>query len=675
MKQVVHAHRPEEFGFRIKKDRHFALWVFDQPGQRKWEVQSPEERGGMAQYTIRPPSQRGGEIEILSVRDYSEKAFIHGQWDELSKARTKGHYRTLASGKRIWVEGHQRKGTAKGEEPKKGKAKAGPPAAPKVKGVYSISRPGPNQTVVSLNAEGENVSVLFSYETPVEATMGGKVYVSEQKHSPTTSRHVRAWIGGRKVEEVETPQSWFDKLPGGGVFKAKQSGKNQTEIHLGAETTILYSYDTPVAAHHEGKWYRTDERHSNTTSKHVRGWLDNRFEGSEEVPESFFSSILGGTEKGQEAGDLVKAEGLTEAAAAFFFANSRIGAHWIGSPDEEVVKSRRRGHYRTLPSGERVWVKEAQIRGRGRRTFDPPHEQETVWRTTESYLEVATGRDLAQFPPDELWVVGSEPTQYNNRAGLLGMAGADPGDYGSVAVAHIPGTGHIAALWGAKEGEIGPDTPLELLLPRKASGKDSGVTREGVGGYGEAKREELSGFSYPKYDAWAAAALEVVRDEIPEAQMDDIDSPFYTEMMDDGDAWVHMGETSPWVVENAAEPFMDADVAGGAESGPKRRQVHPSMAEGWKATREHWGHVQAVEDIPPEAVLLTNSQDVNESLEYIGGDYTADDYSTVFVLLDESGADYEAVWGIEGGSMVPYDTSGVDLLYPLHEGDYEIAQG
>lgn len=67
---------------------------------------------------------------------------------------------------------------------------------------------GPNQTVVMLRGE----SILFSYETPVAAYIGGVYYVTDKKHSNTTTRHINRWVDGEKC--IHKPQEFFNDLVG-----------------------------------------------------------------------------------------------------------------------------------------------------------------------------------------------------------------------------------------------------------------------------------------------------------------------------------------------------------------------------------------------------------------------------------------------------------------------------
>ena len=59
--------------------------------------------------------------------------------------------------------------------------------------------------------ETKDVSVLFSYETPVAAFVSGQGYFRTSKYwSRTTSRHINVWLDG--MDAQEKPQEWFDTL-------------------------------------------------------------------------------------------------------------------------------------------------------------------------------------------------------------------------------------------------------------------------------------------------------------------------------------------------------------------------------------------------------------------------------------------------------------------------------
>lgn len=56
-------------------------------------------------------------------------------------------------------------------------------------------------------------------------------------------------------------------------MRLRSLGGNANELEVDG-VTILFSYATPVAAHVPGAgFFRTSERYSSTTSKHINGWL------------------------------------------------------------------------------------------------------------------------------------------------------------------------------------------------------------------------------------------------------------------------------------------------------------------------------------------------------------------------------------------------------------------
>ena len=68
-------------------------------------------------------------------------------------------------------------------------------------------------------------------------------------------------------------------------------GSNKTELHTGS-VTILYSYDTPVAASNwsTGERFRTEKKHSVTTTKHINSWLKGEF--AHPMPQEFFDNMV-----------------------------------------------------------------------------------------------------------------------------------------------------------------------------------------------------------------------------------------------------------------------------------------------------------------------------------------------------------------------------------------------
>jgi len=59
-------------------------------------------------------------------------------------------------------------------------------------------------------------------------------------------------------------------------MKLKQLGSNMNEVELGSfpnNTSIMFSYSTPVAGYDSKGAFRTDEHYSPTTSKHINKYL------------------------------------------------------------------------------------------------------------------------------------------------------------------------------------------------------------------------------------------------------------------------------------------------------------------------------------------------------------------------------------------------------------------
>jgi hypothetical protein len=77
-------------------------------------------------------------------------------------------------------------------------------------------------------------------------------------------------------------------------MKLNAIGPNKTEIEIrcldGTEATVLFSYNTPVAARFGDNFYRTDRKWSVTTSKHINQWLAGR--NAQINPQSFFDTLV-----------------------------------------------------------------------------------------------------------------------------------------------------------------------------------------------------------------------------------------------------------------------------------------------------------------------------------------------------------------------------------------------
>lgn len=80
-------------------------------------------------------------------------------------------------------------------------------------------------------------------------------------------------------------------------MKIKSIAKNQTELHIKknnkylSDIIIFFSYQTPVACHIQGQgFFKTAEKWSVTTSKHISKWLDGAT--AQVKNQSFFNNLM-----------------------------------------------------------------------------------------------------------------------------------------------------------------------------------------------------------------------------------------------------------------------------------------------------------------------------------------------------------------------------------------------
>lgn len=55
-------------------------------------------------------------------------------------------------------------------------------------------------------------------------------------------------------------------------MKVKQIGSNQTEVIFNDGTHVLFSYETPVAVSTVDGMFVTEQKYSNTTTRHINKW-------------------------------------------------------------------------------------------------------------------------------------------------------------------------------------------------------------------------------------------------------------------------------------------------------------------------------------------------------------------------------------------------------------------
>ena len=75
-------------------------------------------------------------------------------------------------------------------------------------------------------------------------------------------------------------------------MKVRNIGSNMTELAIG-QTRIMFSYSTPVAGQDDEGLFRTDQRYSNTTSRHINKYFGGKDVGRV-VTEAYIDSLIGG---------------------------------------------------------------------------------------------------------------------------------------------------------------------------------------------------------------------------------------------------------------------------------------------------------------------------------------------------------------------------------------------
>ena len=72
----------------------------------------------------------------------------------------------------------------------------------------------------------------------------------------------------------------------------RQIASNMTQPDLSDGTSVLFSYETPVACLSDNGYYRTSKKWSSTTSRHINKWLDGVL--AKEQPQEFFDGLVVG---------------------------------------------------------------------------------------------------------------------------------------------------------------------------------------------------------------------------------------------------------------------------------------------------------------------------------------------------------------------------------------------
>ena len=69
---------------------------------------------------------------------------------------------------------------------------------------------GSNMTALVMG----NTTIMFSYSTPVAGSDDDGLFRTDASYSPTTTRHINKYLGGKDKGRV-VPQAWIDSLVGG----------------------------------------------------------------------------------------------------------------------------------------------------------------------------------------------------------------------------------------------------------------------------------------------------------------------------------------------------------------------------------------------------------------------------------------------------------------------------
>lgn len=94
----------------------------------------------------------------------------------------------------------------------------------------------------------------------------------------------------------------------------KVLGLNKSEVHLDNGTVVFFSYQTPVAAVHEGTLYVTTRSYSRTTSKHVSQWDPPPHRDTKLATEEFLATLIPRVVMEENSEDIRKSLGILQTA-------------------------------------------------------------------------------------------------------------------------------------------------------------------------------------------------------------------------------------------------------------------------------------------------------------------------------------------------------------------------
>jgi hypothetical protein len=85
-------------------------------------------------------------------------------------------------------------------------------------------------------------------------------------------------------------------------MKLNLIGSNQTEVEFDNGTCIFFSYEQAVCVRNENGCFVTDEKYSQTTSRHINKWIAHTPDIIKIVPQSELDTMLGFTKSKTERG-------------------------------------------------------------------------------------------------------------------------------------------------------------------------------------------------------------------------------------------------------------------------------------------------------------------------------------------------------------------------------------
>jgi hypothetical protein len=75
--------------------------------------------------------------------------------------------------------------------------------------IHGLKKLGPSKKEVKI---GQNLRVLYSYETPVAIARDGVALITDEYHSRTTSKHINSWVAEFKGNTIKVSPDKLDLM-------------------------------------------------------------------------------------------------------------------------------------------------------------------------------------------------------------------------------------------------------------------------------------------------------------------------------------------------------------------------------------------------------------------------------------------------------------------------------